>query len=41
MERFNHKKLKKVEWKEKYRVEVSNKFADLEDSGSGSGLHYD
>jgi hypothetical protein len=31
MERFNLKKLKDVEGKEKYRVEVSNRFAALED----------
>jgi hypothetical protein len=31
MERFNLKKLNEVEGKEKYRVEVSNKFAALED----------
>jgi hypothetical protein len=31
MERFNPKKLNKVEGKEKYRVEVSSKFEDLED----------
>jgi hypothetical protein len=30
MERFNIKKLKKVEGKEQYRVEVANRFADLE-----------
>jgi hypothetical protein len=27
MERFNHKKVKEVEVKEQYRVEVSNRFA--------------
>jgi hypothetical protein len=31
MERFNLKKLNAVEGKEQYRVEVSNKFAALED----------
>jgi hypothetical protein len=31
MERFNFKKLNKLEGKEKYRVEVSNRFAALED----------
>jgi hypothetical protein len=31
MERFNLKKLNEVEGKEQYRVEVSNKFAALED----------
>jgi hypothetical protein len=31
MERFNLKKLNDVEGKEKYRVEVSNSFATLED----------
>jgi hypothetical protein len=31
MERFNLKKLNEVEGKEKYRVEVSNRFATLED----------
>jgi hypothetical protein len=31
MERFNLKKLNKVESREKYRVEVSNRFAALED----------
>jgi hypothetical protein len=31
MERFNLKKLNKVEGKEKYRVGVSNRFAALED----------
>jgi hypothetical protein len=31
MERFNLKKLNDVEGKDKYRVEVSNKFAALED----------
>jgi hypothetical protein len=33
-ERFNLKKLKEVEGKERYRVEVSNKFAALEDLDS-------
>jgi hypothetical protein len=31
MERFNLKKLNEVEGKENYRVEVSNRFAALED----------
>jgi hypothetical protein len=31
MERFNLKKLDEVQGKEKYRVEVSNRFAALED----------
>jgi hypothetical protein len=31
MERFNLTKLNEVEGKEKYRVEVSNRFATLED----------
>jgi hypothetical protein len=31
MERFNLKKLNEVESKEKYRVDVSNRFAALED----------
>jgi hypothetical protein len=31
MERFNLKKLNKIEGKEKYCVEVSNRFAALED----------
>jgi hypothetical protein len=31
MERFNLRKLKKVECNEHYRVEVSNRFAALED----------
>jgi hypothetical protein len=31
MERFNLKKLNKVEGKQKYCVEVSNRFAALED----------
>jgi hypothetical protein len=30
MEGFNRKKLNKVEGKEQYRVEISNRFADLE-----------
>jgi hypothetical protein len=34
MERFNLKKLNKVEGKEQYRVEVSNRFAALEDLDS-------
>jgi hypothetical protein len=32
MERFNLKKLNEVEGKEKYHVEVSNRFTALEDS---------
>jgi hypothetical protein len=31
MERFNLKKLNEVEGKEKYHVEVTNRFAALED----------
>jgi hypothetical protein len=31
MKRFNHKKLNEVEGKEKYHVEVSNRFPALED----------
>jgi hypothetical protein len=31
MERFNPKKLNAVDGKEQYRVEVSNRFANLED----------
>jgi ABC-type lipopolysaccharide export system ATPase subunit len=31
MERFNRKKSRELEGKEKYRVEVSNRFAALED----------
>jgi hypothetical protein len=31
MERFNHNKLNEVEGKEKYRVDVSNRFEALED----------
>jgi hypothetical protein len=31
VERFNLKKVNEVEGKEKYRVEVSNRFAALED----------
>jgi hypothetical protein len=31
MERFNSKKLNEVEGKEQYRVEISSRFADLED----------
>jgi hypothetical protein len=34
MERFNFKKLNEVEGKEKYLVEVSNRFAALEDLGA-------
>jgi hypothetical protein len=32
MERFNLKKLNEVEGKEQYRVEISNRFAALENS---------
>jgi hypothetical protein len=35
MERFNLKKLNKVEGKEYYHVEVSNRFAALEDLDTG------
>jgi hypothetical protein len=31
MERLNHKMLNKVEGKEQFRVEISNRFAALED----------
>jgi hypothetical protein len=34
MERFNRKKLNKVEGKEQYHVEVSNRFTALEDTGA-------
>jgi hypothetical protein len=34
-ERSNLKKLKEIEGKEKYRVEVSNRFGALEDSDAG------
>jgi hypothetical protein len=34
MERFNLKKLKEVEVKEQYRVEISNRFAALEELDS-------
>jgi hypothetical protein len=34
MERLNLKKLNKVEGKEQFRVEVSNRFAALEDLGA-------
>jgi hypothetical protein len=30
MERFNHKKLNEIQGKDKYRVEVSNRFSALE-----------
>jgi hypothetical protein len=30
MERFNFNKLKEIEGKEQYRVEISNRFASLE-----------
>jgi hypothetical protein len=33
LERFNLKKLNEAEGKERYRVEVSNRFAALEDFG--------
>jgi hypothetical protein len=35
MERFDLKKLNEVEGKEKYRIEVSNRFAALEDLDTG------
>jgi hypothetical protein len=35
MDRFNLKKLNNVEGKEQYRVEVSNRFAALEDLNAG------
>jgi hypothetical protein len=34
MERFSLKKLKQVENKEQYRVEISNRFAALENFGT-------
>jgi hypothetical protein len=34
METFNHKKLNVVDGKEQYRVEILNKFADLENLDS-------
>jgi hypothetical protein len=34
MERFNFKKLNEVEGKEKYHIEVSNRFAAMEDFGT-------
>jgi hypothetical protein len=34
MERFNLKKLNNVEGKEQFRVEVSNRFADLDTGGN-------
>jgi hypothetical protein len=33
MERFNLKKLNKVEGKEQYRVDISNRFTPLENLG--------
>jgi hypothetical protein len=39
MERFNLKKLKEVEGKEKYRVEVSNRFAALEHLDAEVGIN--
>jgi hypothetical protein len=39
MERFNLKKLKEVEGKEQYSVEVSNRFAALEDLDTDMGIH--
>jgi hypothetical protein len=39
MERFNLKKLNVVEGKEKYRVEVSNRFAALEDLDTMVEIH--
>jgi hypothetical protein len=38
MERFNHKRLNEVEGKEKYDVEVSSRFAALEDLNKGCKL---
>jgi hypothetical protein len=39
MERFNLKKLNKVEGKEKYHVEVPNRFAALEDLDAEVEVH--
>jgi hypothetical protein len=38
-ESFNLKKIKKIEDKEKYRVEVSNRFAALEDFDVGVDIN--
>jgi hypothetical protein len=37
MERFNHKKLNEVDGKEQYHVEISNRFAALENSRHRGG----
>jgi hypothetical protein len=39
MERLSLKKLKKVEAKEKYRVEISNRFTALEQSDNDVGIN--
>jgi hypothetical protein len=39
MERFNLKKLNEVEGKEQYHIEVSNKFASLEDLDTEVEIH--
>jgi hypothetical protein len=39
MERFNVKKSNEVESKEKYHVEVSNRFASLEDLNTEGGIN--
>jgi hypothetical protein len=39
MERFNFKKLNEVEGKEQYRVEISNRFAALEDLHDEVGIN--
>jgi hypothetical protein len=39
MERFNLKKLNEVEGKEKYHVEVSNRFAALEELDTGTVIN--
>jgi flagellar biosynthesis/type III secretory pathway chaperone len=38
-ERFSLKKLKKIESREQYRVEVSNRFAVLEDLDAGEDIN--
>jgi hypothetical protein len=39
MERFNLKKINEVEGKEQYRVEISNKFAALQNLDTGVGIN--
>jgi hypothetical protein len=39
MERFSLKKLNEVEVKEQYRIEVSNRFAALEDLNAEVGIN--